>query len=202
MHTKAVFRATQALNEAGFHVLRFNFRGVGASTGVHDHGVGEQDDAQTALDWLSTQFPDLPLLLGGFSFGSIVALRVGERDPRVRALIALGLPISLRDVGLLGHEETRGSRPLLLVQGEEDEFGNGEALSSYAEGLGGGVHVVRIPGAGHFFHEDMDGLKRAIHSFFGEQSGGVVFPLLPRPDTHPHPHPESPPPTLRAPAGA
>jgi uncharacterized protein len=77
MHTKAVFRAAQALNDAGFHVLRFNFRGVG-----HEHRElrsrgGEMDDVRAALDWLEAEHPQLPLLLGGFSFGSVVGLRVG-----------------------------------------------------------------------------------------------------------------------------
>jgi alpha/beta superfamily hydrolase len=177
MHTKAVFRAAQALNEVGFHVLRFNFRGVGASTGVHDHGVGEQEDARIALDWMAEAYPELPLLLGGFSFGSVVALRVGPTDPRVKALLALGLPVVLRDLGRLGHEADRGARPLLIVQGEEDEFGDGTAVAAYAEGLGGGVTLARIPGAGHFFHEDMEGLKEAIRTWFTGPVGGAAFPV-------------------------
>jgi len=177
LHTKAVFRAAQALNEAGFHVLRFNFRGVGTSTGVHDHGIGEQDDARAAVDWLQDQYPDLPILLGGFSFGSIVALRVGEADPRVQALLALGLPVSLRDLEHLGHEATRGTRPLLMVQGEEDEFGDGATLAAHADKLGAGVHVVRIPQSGHFFHDHMDQLKVAIRDFFSGPVGGAPFPV-------------------------
>lgn len=176
MHTKAVFRSAQALNEAGYHVLRFNFRGVGASSGVHDHGVGEQDDARAALDWLHAEYPELPLLLGGFSFGSVVALRVGVQDPRVRALLALGLPVVLRDLGTIGHETDRGERPLLMVQGELDEFGDGAAVAEYAAKLGSGVHVVRIPDAGHFFHDHMEPLKVAIRDFFSGPVGGALFP--------------------------
>jgi alpha/beta superfamily hydrolase len=178
MHTKAVFRSAQALNEAGFHVLRFNFRGVGASTGMHDHGVGEQEDARAALDWMADHYPDLPLLLGGFSFGSVVALRVGPTDSRVKALFALGLPVVLRDLGRLGHESERAGRPLFMVQGEEDEFGDGEALQAYAQDLGAGVEVARIPGAGHFFHEDIEGMKDAIRAYFSGPVGDSLFPAL------------------------
>ena len=80
MHTKAVYRAAQALNDAGLVTLRFNFRGVGTSTGSHDEGIGERDDLEAALDWLEAEHPLLPLFAGGFSFGSMVALSVGVDD--------------------------------------------------------------------------------------------------------------------------
>lgn len=175
MHTKAVFRSAQALNEAGLHVLRFNFRGVGGSTGVHDGGQGEQDDVLAALDWIAQAHPGLPLLVGGFSFGSAVGLRVGMRDARVRALLGLGLPVDLYDLAWLTDETERGGRPLLLVQGEEDEFGNGEALARFATGLGDGVHVARIPGADHYFHDRFEELKGAITPFFLSGTGALPF---------------------------
>ena len=92
MHTKAVFRAAQALNEAGCIALRFNFRGVGTSTGSWDEGRGETDDARVAMDFLAEHAPGLPLVSGGFSFGSRIALRIGIPDERVSRMIALGAP--------------------------------------------------------------------------------------------------------------
>ena len=76
MHFKVVFRAAKALQHQGAAVLRFNFRGVGRSEGAHDHGRGEQDDVRAALAEMERRFPSLPLVLGGFSFGSAMALRV------------------------------------------------------------------------------------------------------------------------------
>src|SRR2546427_9126100 len=75
MHFKVVFRAAKALQHEGVAALRFNFRGVGRSEGVHDRGRGEQDDVRSALDEAEQRFPGLPLLLGGFSFGSSMPLR-------------------------------------------------------------------------------------------------------------------------------
>ena len=68
MHNKVVFRAAAALNDAGLITLRINFRSVGQSTGEHDEGRGEQDDARAALDYLSQHYPGLRILLCGFSF--------------------------------------------------------------------------------------------------------------------------------------
>src|ERR1044071_7307390 len=70
MHNKVVFRAASALNDAGLTVLRINFRGVGQSTGTHDEGRGERDDARAGLDYLREQYPNQPITLAGFSFGA------------------------------------------------------------------------------------------------------------------------------------
>ena len=63
MHFKVVFRAAKALQSQGIAALRFNFRGVGRSEGIHDHGRGEQDDVAAALDEVQRRFPSLPLIL-------------------------------------------------------------------------------------------------------------------------------------------
>src|SRR4029078_10610541 len=94
MHTKAVFRIAQALVDLGFPTLRFNFRGVGRSTSSYDHGRGERDDVRAALDYLASLFQDVPLALGGFSFGSWVALPLGCSDARVVQLIGAVVPVA------------------------------------------------------------------------------------------------------------
>src|ERR1700684_1005494 len=91
LHNKVVFHTMKALNSFGFPVLRFNFRGTGLSQGEHDHGKGEVDDVRTALDWLAAEF-HLPLVFAGFSFGAAVGLRAACSDPRVTALIGVGVP--------------------------------------------------------------------------------------------------------------
>lgn len=178
MHTKAVFRSAQALNDAGFHVLRFNFRGVGHSTGSYDRGRGEMDDVRAALDWMQAEYPGLPLLVGGFSFGSVVGLRTGLTDPRVEAFLALGLPVRTFQLEDLRGAKVSHARPLLLVQGEDDEFGNGAEAEAFARQLGPGATVIRIPGAGHFFHGHFDELRAAITSFFAEGAGREPFSPL------------------------
>src|SRR5919106_5327832 len=79
MHNKVVFRAAAGLVDAGLATLRFNFRGVGASTGEH-HGEDEKQDVRDALDYLSAIYPHMPVTLAGFSFGSRVGTEVGAAD--------------------------------------------------------------------------------------------------------------------------
>ncbi len=169
MHFKAVFRAAKALQSAGLAVLRFNFRGVGRSEGTHDHGTGEQEDARAALLEMQARFPGLPLVLGGFSFGSVVALAVAAGDARVRAVFALGCPLQMADPGLLG----RVAQPRLFVQGENDAFGSGEALRALVEPLPPPRELVVVAGADHFFTGHLDALQAAVAGVGGSPPVGA-----------------------------
>ncbi len=171
MHTKAVFRAAQALNEAGLRVLRFNFRGVGTSTGSYGEGSAEVEDVRAALDFLEERSPGLPLVAGGFSFGAHVGARVAVDEDRVRAILAMGLPVSMYDFSYLAG----ANRPVLVVQGEEDEFGSGEAAEAVVRELGPHVTIERIPQSDHFFHDRFDELKEAIYRYFTEGPGARVL---------------------------
>jgi len=169
MHNKVVFRAAAALNDAGLIALRINFRGVGQSTGVHDDGRGEQDDVRAGLDYLSQQYPGQRITLCGFSFGARVGLEVGIHDPRVEYLIGIGTPLDKYDFSFLA--ECR--KPLLLVHGERDEYGDVERLRKLAAELEKNttVRLVVVPGAGHFFDDGLDQLKHAITDWALEHYG-------------------------------
>jgi hypothetical protein len=159
MHFKVVFRAAKALQGAGLAVLRFNFRGVGRSEGVHDDGGGEREDARAAVGEMERRFPGLPLILGGFSFGSAVALGVAAHDTRVRALFALGYPLKVA-----GESPVAEARrvPRLFVQGEHDEFGSGAALRALVEAQPEPRVIVVVPGCDHFFAGRLDELSGAV----------------------------------------
>ena len=174
MHTKAVFRTAQALEEAGFHVLRFNFRGVGTSTGSFGDAVGEEEDVEAALDWLAKEHPGLPLLVGGFSFGSRVGFAVGAREDRVKGMVGIGLPLSMYDYGFLDGVE----KPILVVQGGEDEFGDPESLREALEGVEAPITLEAIAESDHFFHEHTEELKEAVREYFTRGPGGAAFPQV------------------------
>jgi uncharacterized protein len=160
MHNKVVFRAAAALNDAGLTTLRINFRGVGQSTGQHDEGRGEQEDVRAGLDYLAQHYPGLRITLCGFSFGARFGLEVGIQDSRVAYLIGIGTPLEKYDFEFL----RVCRKPLLLVHGERDEYGDVERLRKLVAEMEESVPVtlVVVPGAGHFFDDGLDELKKAI----------------------------------------
>lgn len=166
MHYKVVFRAAKALQHHGLAVLRFNFRGVGRSEGAYDEGRGEQDDARAAVDEMQRRHPGLPVVLGGFSFGSVMGLRVGAADLRVRALFGLGFPIPIGgDGGFL--RECR--KPKLFVQGERDAFRSGAQLAELVALLPEPKSLVIVPESDHFFSGHLDALQAAIGAWAARQ---------------------------------
>ena len=171
MHTKAVYRAAQAMADAGLIALRFNFRSVGRSTGSYDNGIGEKEDVRAALDQLANEFPDLPLVVGGFSFGSLVGLSAGSDDARVVAMVGLGLAIAHSDFTFLRDAQ----RPVLVVQGEQDEFGQGAQVVEYLRSLGDHIQTIVIPGADHYFHGHFDELRAAVRGFFTDGAGSTAL---------------------------
>lgn len=175
MHTKAVYRAAQALTEVGLRVLRFNFRGVGRSTGSFDDGIGELDDVRAALDWLALGLAGKPLVAGGVSFGSLMALRVGVDDPRVVALVGLGVPVRAYDYSFLAGT----SKPVLVVQGEHDPFGSPSDVRTALLPLAASITVVEVPGAGHLFEDHIPHLQSALRAFFVEGWGGKALAQAP-----------------------
>jgi alpha/beta superfamily hydrolase len=173
MHTKVVFRVAQTLGELGMPVLRFNFRGVGRSTGHFDQGRGEADDVRAALNALSVRFPNTALCLAGFSFGAWVALPVGCADGRVRQLLGVGVPVAL-----LAPETLEGcDKPKLIVQGERDQYGPVQELRRWYAALPEPKALTVVPGADHFFTEQQDELHDAMFAYF--RSGSSALGTLP-----------------------
>jgi alpha/beta superfamily hydrolase len=161
LHNKVVFRAAKALTESGYDTLRFNFRGVGASAGQHDRGVGEADDFRAALDEAERR-GGLPIVAGGFSFGSAVALRAIAGDPRVAAYLGIGLPVATEP----GRAWIPPAVPALFVVGEKDRFGPPDALRRV---LGAAARIVVIEGADHFFEGRLDELERVLMDFLAKR---------------------------------
>jgi uncharacterized protein len=158
LHNKVVYQTAKALDALGVPVLRFNFRGTGTSEGQHDRGNGERGDVRAALDFLASQFPAVPLLVAGFSFGCWVGLRVGCEDERVVSLIGLGTPVNSTDFSFL----TRCEKPKLFVHGSADQYGDVTKVKQLVSSLPGENRLVVVENADHFFAGKLDQVNQAI----------------------------------------
>ncbi|HWF38383.1 MAG TPA: alpha/beta family hydrolase [Candidatus Acidoferrales bacterium] len=164
MHNKVVYQAAKALHRLDIPVLRFNFRGAALSEGEHDRGLGEQDDVRTAIDFLASEFPEHPILLAGFSFGSWVGLRVGCEDKRVTTLIGLGMPVDTSDLSYLRD----CAKPKLIIQGGNDQFGSRLNIEALFGTLTEPKRLVIVEGADHFFQGKLNEVAAAIDAWVEE----------------------------------
>ena len=134
MSNPAAYRVAKAVRAQGGIALRFNFRGVEKSEGVHAGGPGEVADARAALDHLAREHPSLPRLACGYSFGAWIALEAAAEDTSVQGVLCAGLPISLIDGAAAAAH--RLDRAVAVVQAEEDQFGPPAELDRALAGAG------------------------------------------------------------------
>ncbi|MGC4054669.1 MAG: hypothetical protein QM757_37950 [Paludibaculum sp.] len=144
MHNKVVHRLARGLRQIGAVTLRFNFRGVNLSEGTHDNGVGEVDDARAALAVLQARYPDLPLTVSGFSFGSRVAVQV---YPGARRVILVGFPTVYRQFEILERCPVQRN----FIQSTNDEFGPLSELQAVYDRLWGPKSMQWVEAQDHFF---------------------------------------------------
>lgn len=146
----------------GYVVARINFRGVGQSEGVHDHGQGETDDMAVLHQWMTEKFPGLPVALSGFSFGTYVQSQLARR------LAAAGTPAQrLVLVGAAAKKWQMAEIPAdtILIHGENDDT---IPLADVLDWLRPqDIPVVVIPGADHFFHRKLGHIKHWVTQLWG-----------------------------------
>jgi alpha/beta superfamily hydrolase len=168
MQNKVVHRIARAARESGRVVLRFNFRGVGRSEGEHAHGVGEIEDARTALAWLRSRYPELPYMLAGFSFGSRVILRLGCELEQATRLLAVGFPTTFNEFRFL---ETC-TLPKTFITSTHDEYAPVEHMEQWFAWFAEPKRLQWIEASDHFFGGALDQLEAAI-------TAALRAPLLP-----------------------
>ena len=135
------------------------------SAGNHDKGRGEEGDVQAAVDFMAGEFPGVPLLVAGFSFGSWVGLRVGCTDARVKELIGLGIPVNSSDFRYLRECD----KPKLFVHGANDKFGARAKVEALVADLAGENRLAIVENADHFFAGHLHELDAAITSWLIER---------------------------------
>jgi alpha/beta superfamily hydrolase len=158
MQNKVVYRMAHGLRRSGRVVLRFNFRGVGRSAGAYAEGIGELEDARTALQWLRDKYPDLPYSLAGFSFGSRIIMRLGCSLPDVQQLIAVGFPTSMENNSHIA----ACTKPKVFIQSTRDDFGPKDALTKLFATVPEPKRLIFIDAGDHFFAGGLPELEEKL----------------------------------------
>lgn len=148
-------------------VVRFNFRGIGASEGTPSDGSAEVADAHGAIGFARERYPELSMALVGWSFGASVAIRVAPDAGELSAVIAIAPPVSGRagySVGLPDSFEP--DVPVLVVAGANDTTTDPQKQRVWAEA--NGARFVALKGANHFFWAKYDDLVAEVTAFLNE----------------------------------
>jgi uncharacterized protein len=156
MDNKIVTTLVKTFAELGFIAVRFNFRGVGDSTGEFDQGNGEVDDVHAIVNYVYQEFGKLPLILSGFSFGGYVQARAAEKlHPQKLVLIAPA-------VGRF--EMPQVAANTLVIHGEMDEVVALNDVLAWARPQH--LPIVLVPEATHFFHGMLHQIKNIVNHHF------------------------------------
>lgn len=161
MDNPVVVRTVEVATESALSTCRFNFRGVGRSSGTHDRGEGEGDDLKAALEMLRHRLPaGRPLGLAGYSFGASVAARVAMSGFPMDALCLIAPPLSMFDFAALDKVD----REILVVAGTRDTYCPSIGLATLAERVPT-ARIATIGGADHFFFGKLFPLGELIRSW-------------------------------------
>jgi uncharacterized protein len=162
---KVVHTLARAFNDSGMPSVRFNFRGVGASAGTHDGGVGEVQDALAAVRYGRGRWPQARLWLAGFSFGAAVAVRACAEAAPV-GLVAVAPAVDRMDIAAV-----RPACPVLVVLGDADDVVSPQRMLEWARGLEPPPALQVLPGAGHYFHGRLPDLHDSVTAFLKQRPG-------------------------------
>lgn len=162
MSNKVVYTLAACAQKAGWHALRFNFRGVGASAGTHDRGRGETEDAIWLADWMRQQLPEARCVLMGFSFGAWVAVRAAARVQPV-AVVSIAPPLSEHFYG--EPPPARPDCPWLVIHGRDDEVVAYDDTKAVLDTYTPAPTLRTLDGTGHFFHGRLGDITDATLPF-------------------------------------
>lgn len=176
MHNKVVYRLARGLRKSGCVVLRFNYRGVNLSEGEYDGGRGETEDARIALTQLRARYPELPVLVAGFSFGSRIALRLAGQEPTISRVIAAGFPTTIPDRDYV-YDVTV---PKYFIHSTQDRFGPQPELAAFFESLPEPKHLDWVEAADHFFANALDPFEAVVERIGGTRSHAQAVDALRR----------------------
>lgn len=157
----------QGALEEGFSTLRFNFRGVGKSEGSYGEGVKEREDLRGALDFVTSIETKGPIVVAGYSFGSMVAIRVAPEDERIRGVVLVSPPLAMEDFSVLKDY----SPPKLIVVGDRDYLCPLAQLQELFEKLPDPKMLKVIEGCDHFYSWGMhvavrEPLREFLRTYF------------------------------------
>jgi len=164
MDNNVVCNLSETLTQASLTSFKFNFRGVGGSQGEFGQGIGEREDVEAAISFISTvkEVDSKRIGLAGYSAGAGFALPVGFNDARIRALAAVSPPLPMFDFDFL----KSCPKPKLLISGSRDDLIPTDQFLEFCQNLPEPKECESIEGADHFWWGYESSLAAKVTAFF------------------------------------
>jgi alpha/beta superfamily hydrolase len=164
MDNNVVYSLSETLTQASLASFKFNFRGVGGSQGEFGQGIGEQEDVEAAISFISTvkEVDSKRIGLAGYSAGAGFALPVGLNDARITALAAISPPLPMFDFNFLKN----CPKPKLLISGSRDDLIPSNQFLEFCQNLPEPKECQCIEGADHFWWGYESDLAAKVTVFF------------------------------------
>lgn len=157
MHNKVVTTLSKTFQHLNMQTIRFNFRGVGKSTGSYADGVGEQQDLAFIIEWARQSSPQAEIWLAGFSFGAYISISVAAKN-NYAGLVSIAPPVN----HFAFDELPVITYPWIIAQGDQDDVVPAVEVYAWIDKLEPQPKVLRFPEAGHFFHGGLTLLKEKL----------------------------------------
>jgi hypothetical protein len=162
MENLLVRRICETIAGRGVECLRFNFRGVGASGGFHNGGVGEVGDVLAAIKFMRGKNGKTKVGLAGYSFGASMAFLAARRDKGIKRIACVALPLRLMDLGPVTFP---ASQQVLLIAGKSDRVAPASEMMAFAQKSKGRAEIEVLPGTDHFFGGKMQAVSELVANF-------------------------------------
>ncbi|MBA5723865.1 alpha/beta hydrolase [Candidatus Liberibacter sp.] len=177
MNDPIVYQLFYMFQKRGFTTLRFNFRGIGRSQGVFDHGEGELSDAASALDWVQSLNPECKhCWIAGYSFGAWIGMQLLMRRPEVKGFISVSPQPKTYDFSFLAPCPSSG----LIINGSADKVAIQSNVRELVEKLMNqkGILITHkvIPDTNHFFTNKIDELIAECADYLDRRLAGELAP--------------------------
>lgn len=163
MNNNVVQALSRVFIESGIATLRFNFRGVGRSTGSYGEGISEMTDVASCINYLSSddRLDPSRMIVSGYSFGSWVGMKVGVSDERPNWLIMVSPPVDMYDFAFLSQEK----RPKLMVAGDKDFVCSVKGFHELSQIVQEPKMCAVLPGHDHFHRDREDEICKKVKDF-------------------------------------
>jgi alpha/beta superfamily hydrolase len=162
MRNKVLHQCQKVCASLGLATLRFNFRGVGSSSGTYDDGQGEQRDVIAAIEFMQQRLQALPLYLVGFSFGAWLALKIGAESDSIAGLVGLGTPVGWAELDFLKHSD----KPKLFIHGTADQYCEPGELERCFGLMAEPKRLFWVENADHFFTDELEPVAEILKEQF------------------------------------